>query len=693
MRPFRLIPILLALLAAPAPAQSLAPTEQSPLRTIPRNVRPERASRVVALFDFEERRTNPLEVPEGWVRGQHEPAIGRDRPGFPRFNRAELDYHAPALEGEGSVRLEANGGSASLLMRPGVVPIFPGADYMILASVRTRDLTHARAQIAARLLDQSLQPIPGSESRSQAVRSPQTWTRLRAPVLGDHPDAAFLQIELLLLQPEQLDPERSERAFAVVREDFHARAWFDEVGVVAMPRIEINPRSPGAVTVSPQRPTLDLLVRDLAGDPLTVDAIITDADGREVARERHRLPGGRLVESWTPPIDRLGWYRASLEVRVGDVLVGAAETRFAWVPPRRRPDRVGQGPDARPSHLEDWEQFGLIVPRLRLGDLDALVPLIRASGAGALTLGVWGWTDDAAAQRALIDALGDPLNDIIDDWVRLTLSFARVPDALASSENLEPHDVPALLAGDPSVWESSAVTLLDRFGQRIRRWQIGIPQQGAPLEDTKLPDSLARIETALSAMIPGPVIDIPWHSDDLISPDAVGWGRDLTLLSTPGDDINAYAILKEDWDAARRLAPLPPDADPSDRPGLTLAIEPLDPARYGPRVSAAEFVRHAVMFWSQFAPTYSPEGDPPARATLALVDPWTTDNARRPQPAPTPALAALRATIDRLSGRRVTRTHDNHPGVRAHLREPAVGASPRAPRAIPHWCEGRESTT
>ncbi len=111
----------------------------------------------------------------------------------------------------------------------------------------------------------------------------------------------------------------------------------------------------------------------------------------------------------------------------------------------------------------------------------------------------------------------------------------------------------SLLAGDESVWIRSAAPLIDRFGQRIRHWQLGAPVPDAPLEPTDLAGSLDTITASLAGMIPGPIIDIPWHTDDLFDPTASRWGRDLTLLGVPGEDPESYALLARDgkphlWD-------------------------------------------------------------------------------------------------------------------------------------------------
>ncbi|MBZ0171017.1 MAG: hypothetical protein K8E66_01420, partial [Phycisphaerales bacterium] len=93
------------------------------------------AERITRRFDFEERDTNPGKLPRFWIRAQHDPP-SRVRPGFPLWNQGHLDYDVSA-SGAGSVRLPTRGGSASLLLDPGVVTVFPDADYVVTARVRT----------------------------------------------------------------------------------------------------------------------------------------------------------------------------------------------------------------------------------------------------------------------------------------------------------------------------------------------------------------------------------------------------------------------------------------------------------------------------------------------------------------------------------------------------------------------------
>ncbi|MFY7895135.1 MAG: hypothetical protein ACOVP8_02795, partial [Phycisphaerales bacterium] len=114
--------------------------------------RPTVAGRLARIFDFEEQQTNPGEVPQFWFRNQD--AAQRPRPGFPGWNRAELVYNATlAHQGEGFVSLPTQGGSTSLLLESGVLPVFADTDYRIFAHIRTANLRDARAAIIARFID------------------------------------------------------------------------------------------------------------------------------------------------------------------------------------------------------------------------------------------------------------------------------------------------------------------------------------------------------------------------------------------------------------------------------------------------------------------------------------------------------------------------------------------------------------
>ena len=192
--------------AAIAAAWSLCALGASPANAQPDAFRPVSAERVVRVFDFEEQEFNAEEVPQYWVRAQHNPPA-RERPGFPAWNRAIFD-DTRAYSGEFSVRVPTQGGSASLRLSPGVIAAIPGADYVVTARVQTEGLSRSGARLVARFLDDRRQPIPGAEATSRVVRSSGEWALVRAELRGLHDRAAWIQIDLELLQPRELDLAR-----------------------------------------------------------------------------------------------------------------------------------------------------------------------------------------------------------------------------------------------------------------------------------------------------------------------------------------------------------------------------------------------------------------------------------------------------------------------------------------------------
>src|ERR1043165_9169790 len=144
--------------------------------------RPLAARRVVFQFDFEPDPTEKFELPRYWDLAQDGSNIAGERLGFPAWNTAGFDAQA-AFSGGRSVRLVTKGGSVSLRLWPGVVPVFPGTDYLVSGHVRTRGLKSARAALTARYLDKANKPIPGAESRSELIATPAgEWRLALAPL-------------------------------------------------------------------------------------------------------------------------------------------------------------------------------------------------------------------------------------------------------------------------------------------------------------------------------------------------------------------------------------------------------------------------------------------------------------------------------------------------------------------------------
>lgn len=666
-------------------------------------IRPDSAQRVVRVFDFEEQDSNPTPVPFFFIRTQNDPSIPRDRPGFPPWNAAALDYNV-AAEGKGSLRLPTRGGSTAAAIEPGVVPVFANADYLVTCLVRTEGLTRAGAAVEARLLDRSGVAIRGATWRSDVIRSDQRWTPVRLEVPGEFDDAAFLQVELQLLQPQQAavapDAGSTIEDHCIWPQDYAGAANFDTLSIAQLPRIELRSASLAGIVLEPEQPTLELAVRDLTGEPLTLRLSVFDADGVLVDRDIRQTSAGRTVSHWSPKIDRFGWYRCTLEVIAGEQVAGSTWTdlvflaRSAW--PSMRSGSAGDhdahtardaSGDSMPRQ-QDAERFGIAINSLSGDVTGQMQDLLRRIGPGAVTIPVWERGLTRQGLQKSLDRTLPLVDSVLSDWREVTLALGQVPDELALPLRIDSDDAWSLLSADRKLWSDYLDTMLDKYGQVIRRWQIGSIGDDRAFWLSDLRRHVSTLDQTLGRLVPGPVITVPWRIDRGLSPallEPVGTSptRGPTLAtvalvppeSGPGD-IELFAS------AWRRAA-----ASAVEMPELTLAIDAHpDRERVPPREAASMVARRAIEAWAAFSPARS---DPakfrlPPEVRLSLVEPWTIAKGRKPRVMPAPELAAWRTAMDHLAGRSVVGEIQIGDGLRCVLLAPRER---RGEGAIVAWRE------
>ncbi|MDX2131099.1 MAG: hypothetical protein SFY69_03485 [Planctomycetota bacterium] len=614
--------------------------------------RPSASGRIVRIFDFEERETNPGEVPDLWYRDQDDPS-GVRRPGFPPWNRARVAYGREgtlAYAGQGAVELPTRGGSTSLVLAPGAIPVFPNADYRIGAYVRTQGLRHARAVIEARFLDAQRRAIPGETYRSAPVVAPDQWTRVEFEAVGRASGAAWLQLELLLLQPESLGAGATTGEHHVRSQDFDGSAWFDDLSVVQLPRVEITTGIPGNVFTGPDRPEIDLLVRDLTGEALTIIAEVLDASGAVVATSTHRSGAGLFKSTWRPELPRLGWYRARTRVRSGGREVDGATADFAWIP-------ASASVSAMPEELERFSIDLLSLPESAMRDAEELV---QRAGAGHATLDVWtpDLTPELAPERAR--ALLEGVGALLTHGRGVSLSVSVVPDQLATSMRLGADRPLAVLASPREHWEAHAVDLFETLGPRVPRWRFGLPANDADFWNPSIADDLQRARASLGKFIPSARLSLCGGLERDWSDVS---GCDGVVLRVPPDmPPEGVRLAVEGWRAR------------ADAPELTLVFEPVPgPVRDG----VANLARQVVEAWLGAGETRPP--------TMTLADAYSWVGERRPALVPRPTIPAWRTLADHLRGRRYAGDFPAAPGVRCIMLAPSPGSG--RPGALVAWSE------
>ncbi len=649
--------------------------------------RPQSASRLVRVFDFEERRRNPTDLPMHWVRAQDDPRVPRDRPGFPIWNQGALVYRSHAAAGEGAVRLATRGGSASLLLDPGVVSVFPGADYLVSAAIRTEGLTHARAQIASRLLDDRGQPIPGTERTSPLMRTGGEWTPVAIEILGDAPDAAFIQIELLLLQPRIYDRTDLPDNLHVQKQDLTGSAWFDEIRIIQLPRVEVWSDEPGNIAPGDHPPSFEFLVRDLTGEPLDIEMTLHDDRGVLVAERVIASDGGREEGTWAPAVPGFGWYRASVRVASRGVRIGRAFTDVVWVPAvtdtsgspdaaNRLDPRLTEGSTARSGvNLEtsaDRARFGVALSRLPAEGLAGLPEAIEATQAGFVSIPAWDDTTTVEGIRERVDAMSPVVSAITTSVPLVELSLMDIPRSVRIEADVDRDDLVGLLTGPREAWDEALRWPLDRFGGAVQRWRLGPAGSDLNWDRASLGPDLAQISTAISRLVPAPLLSVPWNADRSLRDEVVRPRRSVAIGLDPilGGSMARY--LAQRWrDAAARTDP----AVSADAPEMRLEMpgtRPIDAPAIGRRASTAQFVRTATEFWSAMALPSVPLNT--SEWGLTVTDAWWWTGQRRPELMPAPETAALRVLADRLAGRRFVGKPNLVPGVETLLFDGPDGA-------------------
>ncbi|GJQ29388.1 MAG: hypothetical protein HBSAPP03_12720 [Phycisphaerae bacterium] len=616
-------------------------------------MRPQSAGRLVYSFDFEERESNPGEVPANWVRAQDEPS-GLRRHGFPSWNLASLVYRQDGGQpyaGDGVVVLPTRGGSTSLLLSTGVVPVFANADYRVSVRVRTAGLVHAGAAVTVRLLDDAGREVPGSEVRAGPNRFEKEWGTLSVDVLGRGGSAAWLQIELQLLQPEQATGDAATPPHHVWNQDHAGQALFDDVLVLQLPRVEVASTVPGGVVVSPETPRVAVQVRDLTGEKLSLICEAMDAAGVVVDRYDHAGGSGLINTAWQPRLPAYGWYRVNVRVATATRTVDQAHTDLVWLGPRT-------GAAATPAAPT---KFGVVLDDLPDEALPIAPALAARVGAGTVTLPFWTSSLEPKHVAARAALLAEVVGALLADWREVTLSLPETPAGLARSERLEPLDPLAALCTDPRAWRPYAGAMFEKLGARAQRWQIGRAGSDATYWRPDRANDLRAAAAAIAALAPGPRLSLGGRVDR-------AWpAADHELVLLVPSDLEPDGVrlageqVAEDHGANARLVFEP---IPSGHPSLTVP----------------HLARQVIEAWAGLGPKA-------ATTPVLLAGGWDWVGTRRPQLVPRPEVAAWRTLAQQLAYRRVEGEFPIAPGVRCLMLAPIAGADESHGPALVAWSE------
>lgn len=397
--------------------------------------------RVLRHFDFEEAQLAPHNMPFNFYRH-----IAPDR-GFPKFGRMALSDDQ-AASGRWSFRFDLDGGSMSARVPTAVLPAMPDATYVVSTKVRTANLLHARAGIAAWLHDVAGNAIPTSYVESRRIQTNGEWSTLEVTLFSGTPDVSDIVVELQVLQPTHFDAVQHQGTLAP--QDVRGTVWFDDVVVRLMPRAELTIADGSLVNGKHVR--IDTSIRDLSHEPLRGCLVVTDFDDQTVYEKRFDVHEPTVERQFDLSLKHYGWYRATLDLRNDKGSLGVETLDFTCLPERQQ-DRMNSKPI--PS------TFTIELPPAR-SDASWSADAVTVLNLNRVIAPVFTRQDDR------LDLTGDgipSLKRMGHNGVDIISSI----DALPIEE--EPNET--LTLDEPATWRDLVHQLTIDYGRVSRTWCIG----------------------------------------------------------------------------------------------------------------------------------------------------------------------------------------------------------------------------
>jgi hypothetical protein len=528
---------------------------------------PAEVSRVLSTFDFEERRLgNAEDLPMYWAK--------IEGPGFPHYVNARLSTDR-ARSGKYSFRFDLNGGSLLYRYPAGRIRVRPGSHYRVEGMCRTTPMPVARARLTAYLSDLDGNALDGTTRHSElyaATSEADPWQPLGFELAADHPEAAYLVLELGLLQPAQYAPKSlGERTLH--DQDIRGTAWFDDLSVAQVPRVTMSTDRPGNVFRRSDALRLQVLVSDRFTDDLAARLVIRDARGRSVFQRSGALDMG-AAETLGPGRKRMpldlpelppGWYQAALEMTSRGQFVGEQSLDLV----RLADDAPPVPPDGR---------FGVIATGLPFDGWAELPDVLPMLAAGRVKLAVWSAAGDIQEMDpAAFDHLLERLGGL---GIQPTACLLDLPPDIA--RKVQGSSITRILTAPSDEWQPQLAYLISRHANHLDRWQLGADGSDAFVTDPDMRRAYARVYREFDALVADPDLAMPWPAWY----DLEGQLPATVALSVPPSVLPSQVPLY--------VADIKAGGDDDAARTLSLTLELLDAARYGRETQIRDFAQRVV---------------------------------------------------------------------------------------------------
>ncbi len=407
----------------------------------------------VRLFDFNEP-DNYYDVPMHWTRFTGD--------GWPEYAEGvfdnEVGHDAPP-----SFRLSTAMENVALEYNHPDLGVIPGADYLIVGYIRAERVRHARAFLSAHFVNRFGDTLEASMRVSQLIQSTgneaEPWQRVEILLTGIYPEADSLRLRAMLVQRYVWRDADETEVDPVIQQDIRPAAWFDDIAVYRLPRVELAFSNPGNVMTRGEVADLIANVHNATDQPLSATLLIGNASGEFVHRESFTIP----PQSVTPQrviVPRLpvGLYDARLVLSNGEHTLLQRYLRFAVLNPidERAGASADMGVDIGSQRIFDVGGATRLVQELRCGLVRAGIPMVGALDSDELLA----YYDERSALLRALTA-----QRIMTAGVILAPGAAYDQAAVTSTREM--------LITEPRWREQFNPVLAQHVGALISHWQIG----------------------------------------------------------------------------------------------------------------------------------------------------------------------------------------------------------------------------
>ncbi|MEM1212378.1 MAG: hypothetical protein AAGI68_08780 [Planctomycetota bacterium] len=606
--------------------------------------------RLVRVFDFEDRDDLGRKIGLGVPMPPHWYPIGRspqesdptflaqplhqqlaNLPGFPRWSPLGFDQ-GQSSSGDFALKLGVLGGSTGVFLESGILSALPGSDYAVSTRVRLAGLERATAQLVAYFIDEQGRRILESVSRQDIPTDTQdAWQDVSVKLMGHHNNAAWIGIELRVMQPKADDRHPLGRQQLVLA-DVEAAAWFDDISVWKLPHVSVTSQSPVNLIRAPARPNLSVQVRDLTGHRLNSTLTLYDHTLTPVAQMARPVGGGEPTRwDWSPNLPRFGWYL--LDLRVTERINGQPTTVARSLGAMLYLDELPMV-----TH-NDRGRFNLSARGTDPRDLSLVVDYLF--GVGMTALAVEAWKPDLTPTDLdlwLTELDNQVIRPVSDRDGRLTLLTSPVPEALAERFGFDKPEALDVYAQTPTSWLPFTQPLLMRHGQRVRLWQIGPLTDPSTAPRENLPETLAELDRQFRALSPEPVLIVPWRLD-----------------RQPPQGLPSTAAVALAWPQGLKPEVVAQQLKPYLNPpmGLRLHLQPPPADEVGHPSRIDDLMLRVLHAWEADA------------GELVLTKPWTEAHGRTRALLPDPLLGVYANLLHQLAGRRAIGRMPLGPGLQS----------------------------